>query len=75
MFEKLKEILVDEMQIKEDLIKMDAELVNDLGMNSIELSELVLACEEKFGIEIDEERAKDFVFVKDVVDYMEEITG
>jgi len=75
MFEKLKEILVDEMQIKEDLIKMDAELVNDLGMNSIELSELVLACEEKFGIEIDEERAKDFVVVKDVVDYMEEITG
>ena len=75
MFEKLKEILVDEMQIKEDLIKMDAELVNDLGMNSIELSELVLACEEKFGIEIDEERAKDFVAVKDVVDYMEEITG
>ena len=75
MFEKLKEILVDEMQIKEDLIKMDAELVNDLGMNSIELSELVLACEEKFGIEIDEERAKDFVVVKDVVDYMEEIAG
>jgi len=75
MFEKLKEILVDEMQIKEDLIKMDAELVNDLGMNSIELSELVLACEEKFGIEIDEERAKDFVVVKDVVDYMEDLTG
>ncbi len=73
MFEKLKEILVDEMQIKEDLIKMDAELVNDLGMNSIELSELVLACEEKFGIEIDEDRAKEFVTVKDVVDYMEEI--
>ncbi len=75
MFEKLKEILVEEMQIKEELIKNDAELVNDLGMNSIELSELVLACEEKFGIEIDEERAKEFVTVKDVVDYMEEIAG
>ncbi len=73
MFEKLKEILVDEMQIKEDLIKLDAELINDLGMNSIELSELVLACEEKFGIEIDEERAKEFVTVNDVVVYMEEI--
>ena len=75
MFEKLKEILVDEMQIKEDLIKPEAELVNDLGMNSIELSELVLACEEKFGIEIDEERAKDFLTVNDVVSYMEEIAG
>ncbi|MBR5308670.1 MAG: acyl carrier protein [Clostridia bacterium] len=73
MFEKLKEILVDDMQIKENLITMDAELINDLDMNSIELSELVLACEEKFGIEIDEERAKNFVTVKDVVDYMEEL--
>ena len=75
MFEQLKEILVDEMQIKEELISYDAELVNDLGMNSNELSELVLACEERFSIEIDEERAKEFVTVKDVVAYMEEIAG
>lgn len=73
MFEQLKEILVDEMQIKAELIKPEAELKNDLGMNSIELSELVLACEEKFGVEVDEERAKEFLTVKDVVDYMEEI--
>lgn len=73
MFEQLKEILVDEMQIKSELIKPEAELKNDLGMNSIELSELVLACEEKFGVEVDEERAKEFITVKDVVDYMEEI--
>ena len=73
MFEQLKEILVDEMQIKAELIKPEAELKNDLGMNSIELSELVLACEEMFGVEVDEERAKEFITVKDVVDYMEEI--
>jgi acyl carrier protein len=73
MFEQLKEILVDDMQIKAELIKPEAELKNDLGMNSIELSELVLACEEKVGVEVDEERAKEFITVKDVVDYMEEI--
>lgn len=73
MFEQLKEILVEEMQIKAELIKPEAELKNDLGMNSIELSELVLACEEKFGVEVDEERAKEFITVKDVVDYMDEI--
>lgn len=73
MFEQLKEILVEEMQIKEETINLDAELVNDLNMNSIELSELVLACEEKFNVEIDEERAKTFVTIKDVVEYMEEI--
>ncbi len=75
MFETLKEILVEEMQIKPDLIKPESDLKNDLNMNSIELSELVLACEEKFGIEIDEETAKNFATVKDVVDYMEEIKG
>lgn len=71
MFEKLKEILIEEMQISEDAIKPEATLREDLGMNSIELSELVLTCEEKFNIEIDEEIAKDFLTVKDVVDYLE----
>lgn len=75
MFETLKEILVEEMQIKPDLIKPESDLKNDLNMNSIELSELVLACEEKFGVEIDEETAKNFTTVKDVVDYMEELNG
>ncbi len=71
MFEKLKEILIEEMQISEDVIKPEATLREDLGMNSIELSELVLICEEKFDIQIDEEIAKDFLTVKDVVDYVE----
>ena len=71
MFEKLKEILVEEMQISADLIKPEAALREDLGMNSIELSELVLTCEEKFEIEIDEEIAKNFVTIQDVLDYIE----
>lgn len=75
MLEKLKEILVNEMQIKAELIKPEAELVNDLGMNSIELSELVLACEEKFDIQVDEEIARTFVTVQDVVNYMEQLTA
>lgn len=73
MLEQLKEILVEEMQIKEDLIKPDAELINDLGMNSIELSELVLACEDKFSIQVDEDKVRTFVTVNDVVSYLEEI--
>ncbi len=73
MLEQLKEILVEEMQIKEELIKPDAELINDLGMNSIELSELVLACEDKFSIQVDEDKVRTFVTVSDVVNYLEEI--
>ena len=73
MFEKLKELLVEELQIKEADITMDAELSNDLGINSIELADLVLMCEEKFGIEIAEEDSNKFITVGDVVDYLESL--
>lgn len=73
MFEKLKELLVEELQINESDITMDAELSNDLGINSIELADLVLMCEEKFGIEIDEEDSNKFITVGDVVDYLESL--
>ena len=50
MFEKLKALLVDELQIDEADITMDAKLSTDLGINSIELADLVMLCEEKFNI-------------------------
>lgn len=75
MFEKLKNIIVEELQIEEDKITLDADLVNDLGFNSLELAELVIHCEEAFDIEFDEEVAKDFVTIGDVVKYLEELTA
>ena len=75
MFEKFKEILVDELSVNPDDIKMDAELVNDLGINSLELADLVLLCEEKFDIEIGDEVIHKFLTVGDVADYLAEITG
>ena len=51
MYEKIKALLVDELQINEDDITPSAELVSDLGINSLELADLVLLCEEKFNIE------------------------
>lgn len=75
MFEQLKKIMIDEMQIDAAKITPDAELVNDLGFNSLELAELVIHCEETFGIEVDEELAKDFVTVEDVVNYLETLTA
>ena len=75
MFEQLKKIMIDEMQIDAAKITPDAELVNDLGFNSLELAELGIHCEETFGIEVDEEIAKDFVTVEDVVNYLETLTA
>ena len=73
MFEKVKALLVDELQINASDITMEAELTKDLNINSIELADLIMMCEEKFGIEIDEEDANKFVTVGDVVNYLDSL--
>ena len=73
MFERVKEILIEEMQVSEDLITNDAELVNDLGVNSLELADLILLCEEKFDIEINDEDIHKFITVADVVAYLDNL--
>ena len=71
MYEKFVELLVEELQIDRDDIKMEAELSNDLGINSIELADLVMLCEDKFGIEINDDDLRKFTTVADVVEYLE----
>ena len=71
MFEDFKTLLVEQMNIDEADITPDAELVADLGINSLELADLVFSCESKYNIEIDEEDYKNFVTVGDVVEYLE----
>ena len=73
MFEKLKQLLVEELQIDEALITPEAELSNDLDINSIDLAELVMLCEDKFGIEISDSDSNKFVTVGDVVNYLESL--
>ena len=73
MFEQVKELLVKELQIQDDLITMDAELTSDLGINSIELADLVMLCEDKFGIEIKDDDIRKFTTVADVVAYLENL--
>ena len=71
MYEKFVDLLVDELQIDRDDITMDSELSNDLGINSIELADLVMLCEEKFDIEINDEDIRKFTTGGDVVNYLE----
>lgn len=73
MFEKVKEILVEDLQLSESDIKMEAELVSDLGINSLELADLILMCEEKFNIEIKDDDIHKFITVGDVVNYLTEV--
>lgn len=72
MFEKFKVILVEDLRINEADIKPEAQLQNDLGINSLELADLILICEEKFGVTIGDDDLRDFVTVADVVKYLED---
>ena len=72
MFEKVKTLLVEKLNVDEAKITPDAELTNDLGVNSLELADLILQCEEKFNIVIDDEDLQKFLTVGDVVAYLEE---
>ena len=71
MFEEIKTMLVEEMSIDESEIREDAEFINDLGFNSLELADLVYLCEERFNIVIDDEELHNFNTVGDVVRYLE----
>ena len=71
MFESFKQFLVDEQRVSAEKVTMEAELSADLGINSLELAELVYACEEHYDIMIDEEELRNFRTVGDVVNYLE----
>ncbi|MBO5339125.1 MAG: acyl carrier protein [Clostridia bacterium] len=72
MFERLKNILVEELSLNPDDVTLSAELANDLGVNSLELADLVLVCEDEFGVEFNEDDIHKFITVGDVVEYLEE---
>ncbi len=75
MFEELKKFLVEELRLNENDIKMESELAGDLGINSLELADLVYACEEKFNVVIDDDELHNFNTVGDVVNYLESAKG
>ena len=71
MFETFKNLLVEELQLDESAITMEAELDNDLGINSLEIADLILMCEEVFDIEIADDDIQKLITVGDVVEYLE----
>ena len=71
MLETLKKLRAEELQIDPNTVTPDAELASDLGLNSIELANLVMICEEKFDITIDDDDIHKFVTVGDVVEYLD----
>ncbi len=75
MFEEIKAMLVEEMSIDASEIKEDAEFINDLGFNSLELADLVSLCEEKYDVDLDEDKIKEITTVGDFIKYLETLVG
>lgn len=68
--EKVKKIIVEQLGVSEEEVTIDASFVEDLGADSLDLTELIMAMEEEFGIEIADDAAQKLIKVKDAVDYI-----
>ncbi|SMF00776.1 acyl carrier protein [Desulfovibrio gilichinskyi] len=69
--EKVKAIIVEQLGVSADEIKDDASFVEDLGADSLDLTELIMAMEEEFDIEIEDEDAQKILKVKDAINFVE----
>ena len=72
VFEKVKEIIVNQLGVSDTAVTMEASFIDDLGADSIDIVELVMALEEQFDIEIPDEDAEKAVTVGDVVEYIKD---
>ena len=72
VLEKVKEIIVEQLGVSESSITMEASFIDDLGADSLDIVELIMALEEEFDIEIPDSDAEKVVTVEDVVEYIKE---
>jgi len=73
--EKVKDIIVEQLGIEEDEVKLESSFIDDLGADSLDTVELVMAFEEEFDLEIPDEEAEKITTVKDAVDHIMEAIG
>ena len=67
---KVKQIIIDQLGVSEEEVKPEASFVEDLGADSLDLTELIMAMEEEFGVEIDDDDAQKILKVQDAYDYI-----
>ncbi len=71
VLEKIKEIVSEQLDVAPEEVTPEASFVDDLGADSLDLTELIMAMEDEFGLEIDDEEAQQLRTVKEVIDYVE----
>jgi acyl carrier protein len=71
LFDEVKETVVEQLSVNADEVKEDSKFVEDLGADSLDVVELVMALEEKFDIEIPDDQAEKIVTVQNAIDFIE----
>lgn len=72
LFEKVKGIIVDQLGVTDTSVTMEASFIDDLGADSLDIVELIMALEEEFDMEISDADAEKVVTVGDIVDYIKD---
>lgn len=72
VFEKVKETIIEQLGVSDTAVNMEASFIDDLGADSLDIVELIMALEEEFDIEIPDSDAEKVVTVGDVVEYIKE---
>lgn len=75
VFERLKNIVARELKVDPEKITLDSSFVDDLGADSLDMVELVMALEDEFGISISDEEAQNIRTIRDAVEYIENATA
>ncbi len=73
VFEKIRAIIADELGIEEETIELESDLTDDLGADSLDAVELIMAIEEEFDVEIDDSTAQKIKTVQDILDHLEKL--
>ena len=69
--EKVKKIIMDQLSVSAEEVKPEASFIEDLGADSLDLTELIMAMEEEFKLEIDDEDAQKILKVQDAISYIQ----
>ena len=72
VLEKVKEIIVDQLGVEEEEVTLEASFIEDLGADSLDIVELIMALEEEFSLEIPDDEAEKISTVNDAVEYIRE---
>lgn len=72
VFDKVRDIVVDQLGVEADDVAMESTFIDDLGADSLDIVELIMAFEEEFGIEIPDDAAEKIKTVQDVVTYIDQ---